>query len=57
MSREALSTPGVTHMLTWPAGWRLPVPGESVRLDDTFGGFVEYLTWDVAAKIVRIRLR
>lgn len=45
------------HEVMWPPGWRLPAAGESVHLSAEFGGFVEYVDWDIAARAVRVFLR
>ena len=46
-----------TEVLWWPEGWRIPQVGESVQIRKDFGGFVEYVDWDIARGLARVVLR
>lgn len=45
------------QVVFWPDGWRLPQVGETVQLKEGFGGFVEYVEWDIAQGLARVVLR
>jgi hypothetical protein len=55
--RTAFGTPKETEIIPWPEGWRLPQLGESVQLRSGFGGFVQYVDWDLEQGLVRVFLK
>lgn len=55
--RQRRGVDGQVEVLFWPDGWRLPQVGETVQLKEGFGGFVEYVEWDIAQGLARVVLR
>jgi hypothetical protein len=56
VASRAFSQPGQEREVAWPAGWRLPVAGETVLLPGEFGGFVRYVEFSPVEQVVRLVL-
>lgn len=55
--RRSLSSQRQEREVDWPAGWRLPQAGDSIRLADGEGGFVEYIDFDLERRAMRVNVR
>lgn len=55
--RRGLGSNPEERMISWPPAWRLPQNGESVLLDDGWGGFIEYVAFDLDRNVIRVNLR
>lgn len=43
--------------LRWPGSAPLPTAGQHVVIEPGWGGFVEYVSWDFPAGVLRVYLR
>lgn len=57
MKSQAFGERASDREVNWPAGWSLPRVGDLVQIEKGVGGFVAYLTFDLASGRIIVALR
>jgi hypothetical protein len=55
--KTAMSTKSEEQEASWPTGWRIPQAGDAVHLRNDYGGFVQYVDFDLGHGRIVIHLK